>query len=177
MLSVEATERVDTINCYLTSMAAMYRLGTLGLRRYNLDCFKMIKRLMATMAISSTPRASQGEVSSECSEPDVDPNDDKFRFTRGRFISNEEHEMSQRYVRFNLHELGRLAAEAVGSKSCVNMQKYPDGTYNKALLLTMDDGAQAVAKVPNPNAGRPHFTTASEVATMEFVSLVLSFHN
>ena len=26
-----------------------------------------------------------------------------------------------------------------------------------------------MAKVPNPNAGRPHFTTASEVATMEFV--------
>lgn len=99
-------------------------------------------------------------------------NDDYFRFTRGRFVSNEEHEMSQRYVRFNLQELARLAAEAVGSKSCVSIEKYPEGMHNKALLLTMDDGAQAVAKVPNPNAGRPHFTTASEVATMEFVSIV-----
>lgn len=79
--------------------------------------------------------------------------------------------MSQRYVRFDLRELARLAAEAVGSKSCVGIEKYPDGMYNKALLLTMDDGTQAVAKVPNPNAGRPHFTTASEVATMEFVSV------
>jgi hypothetical protein len=35
----------------------------------------------------------------------------------------------------------------------------------------MDDGQEVVAKVPNPNAGTPHFTTASEVATMEFVSL------
>ena len=43
--------------------------------------------------------------------------------------------------------------------------------HNRALLMTMEDGIQAVAKVPNPNAGRPHFTTASEVATMEFVGL------
>ncbi|KAJ5896137.1 uncharacterized protein N7473_005536 [Penicillium subrubescens] len=35
----------------------------------------------------------------------------------------------------------------------------------------MDDGQEVVAKVPNPNAGTPHFTTASEVATMEFGSL------
>ncbi|KAL9079198.1 MAG: hypothetical protein Q9157_001907 [Trypethelium eluteriae] len=33
----------------------------------------------------------------------------------------------------------------------------------------MDDGSQVVAKIPNPNAGMPHFTTASEVATMDFV--------
>lgn len=34
----------------------------------------------------------------------------------------------------------------------------------------MQDGTQVVGKVPNPNAGRPHYTTASEVATMDFVS-------
>ena len=84
-------------------------------------------------------------------------------------MSNEAYEMSQRQVRFDINELARLAAKAVGSKCCVNIEKYPDGMYNKALLLTMEDGNQVVAKVPNPNAGRPHFTTASEVATMEFV--------
>lgn len=45
-----------------------------------------------------------------------------------------------------------------------------DGLYSKALLLTMDDGVQVIGKVPNPNAGIPRFTTASEVATMDFVS-------
>ncbi|EPE31723.1 Protein kinase-like (PK-like) [Glarea lozoyensis ATCC 20868] len=40
--------------------------------------------------------------------------------------------------------------------------------YNKAFLLTMENGTQVVAKVPNPNAGLAHFTTASEVATMDF---------
>ena len=100
---------------------------------------------------------------------DIYHNRDYFRFTRGRFVSNETFEMSRRYVHFDMQELARLAAEAVESESCVSIEKYPDGMYNKAFLLTMDDGAQVVAKVPNPNAGRPHFTTASEVATMEFV--------
>ncbi|KAL9098523.1 MAG: hypothetical protein Q9163_005834 [Psora crenata] len=81
--------------------------------------------------------------------------------------------MSQRYVRFDLDELVRLAVEAVGSKFCISIEKYPDGMYNKALLLTMDDGTQAVAKIPNPNAGQPHLTTASEVATMEFMRKIL----
>lgn len=34
----------------------------------------------------------------------------------------------------------------------------------------MDDGRQVITKVPNPNAGLPFYTTASEVATMDFVS-------
>ncbi|KAL8787607.1 MAG: hypothetical protein Q9195_007695 [Heterodermia aff. obscurata] len=100
-------------------------------------------------------------------------NEDYFQFTRGRFVYNERHEMSQRYVRFDIHELGRIAAEAVGSKSCIGMEKYPDGMFNKAFLLSMENGVQVVAKIPNPNAGRPHMTTASEVATMDSVRNVL----
>lgn len=78
--------------------------------------------------------------------------------------------MSQRHVRFNVNELARCAAEAVGAKICVSTSKYPEGMYKKSMLLTMDDGSRVVAKVPHPNAGVPHFTTASEVATMDFVS-------
>ena len=78
--------------------------------------------------------------------------------------------MAQRYVRFDTEELGAVAASAMGSPSCVSLVKYPDGLYNKAMLLTMCDGKQAVAKIPNPNSGQPHLTTASEVATMDFVS-------
>lgn len=77
--------------------------------------------------------------------------------------------MAQRYRPFNLEALAAVAAEAVGSVRCVSVEKLPDGNYNKTLLLTMDDGAQAVAKLPYPNAGRPHLTVASEVATMDYV--------
>ncbi|GLI77600.1 hypothetical protein PoHVEF18_005891 [Penicillium ochrochloron] len=40
--------------------------------------------------------------------------------------------------------------------------------FNKAFLMSMDDGYEVVAKVPIPNASTPHFTTASEVTTMDF---------
>jgi hypothetical protein len=33
----------------------------------------------------------------------------------------------------------------------------------------MIDGRTVIGKVPNPNAGPPHYVTASEVATMSFV--------
>ncbi len=84
---------------------------------------------------------------------------------------NEEFEMSQRYVPFNMDKLAQVAASAVNSTYCVAIEKYPDGQYTKAFLMTMEDGKQVVAKVPNPNAGQVHFTTASEVATMQFVML------
>ena len=92
-------------------------------------------------------------------------------FTRRRFATNEEFEVSQRTVRFNEPELRRIAAEAAGSMACVDVSYFPDSLYNKACLLTTDDGVQVVAKLPYEVSGPPHYTVASEVATMEFVGV------
>lgn len=99
---------------------------------------------------------------------DWNKHEEFFGFTRGRFVCDESEQMAQRYLTFNVNALCKIAADAVG-KTCVHVEKLPDGMYNKALLLSMDDQTQVVAKLPNPNAGQPHFTTASEVATMDFV--------
>lgn len=98
-----------------------------------------------------------------------------FNFTRGRFVAREAEQMAQRHVQFNVNELWRVAGEHMGSR-CVDVSKCPDGMYNKAFLLAMNDGREVVAKVPNPNAGRPFWSTASEVATMDFVSFRLALH-
>lgn len=84
---------------------------------------------------------------------------------------DEKNQIDRRYTRFNMNELARIAARSVGSKSCVSIRKCLDGMCNKCFVLTMDDGQEVVVKVPNPNAGVSHFTTASEVATMDFVSM------
>ena len=65
-----------------------------------------------------------------------------------------------------MNELARIATLTVSSTSCVEVQKLPEGNFNKTFLLTMNDGKQIVARVPNPNAGISHYTTASEVATI-----------
>ncbi|KAG7287097.1 hypothetical protein NEMBOFW57_006602 [Staphylotrichum longicolle] len=82
--------------------------------------------------------------------------------------------MAQRTVRFKMDELARVAAATVGAFRCVHVEKCPDGLYNKAYIFRMDDGREVIGKVPNPNAGPPHYTTASEVATIEFMRTVLS---
>lgn len=43
--------------------------------------------------------------------------------------------------------------------------KCSEGLHNKAFILTMDNGTEVFAKLPNPNAGPTQYTTASEVAT------------
>lgn len=53
----------------------------------------------------------------------------------------------------------RLAAQSKSSS----------GAYNRVFLLTMDTGAEVIAKLPFPNSGPPRLTTASEVATMDYL--------
>ncbi|KAF1963163.1 phosphotransferase enzyme family protein [Byssothecium circinans] len=92
-----------------------------------------------------------------------------YRFTSGRWLWGEREQLAARYVKFDLQKLCGLAASSIGSDSCAEVVKISEGQYNKVLCLTMNDGKEAIAKLPNPNAGRPHFTTASEVATMNFL--------
>jgi hypothetical protein len=94
-------------------------------------------------------------------------------FTRGLSIDTEEHELSQRHRTFNVTELARQAAYITQADRCVSIREYADGMYNRVLLLSTNNGKEVVAKIPNPDSGQPHFTTASEVATMKFVSILL----
>ena len=63
-----------------------------------------------------------------------------------------------------------LLTNCLRANAGVKVLKCVEGQYNKAFLLTMDDGMEVFAKIPNPNAGPRFFTTASEVATRHFVS-------
>ncbi|KAL3463479.1 hypothetical protein BJX64DRAFT_287228 [Aspergillus heterothallicus] len=101
-----------------------------------------------------------------------------FRFTRGRFLTNKASELAKRHIRFDVDKLARLAVRAAeaasnGPRACISIEKMANGMHNKAIHFTMDNGFQAVGKVPNPNAGLRHLTTALEVATMDFMSNVL----
>ena len=98
-----------------------------------------------------------------------------YRYTSGRWLWDEQAQLSRHYIRFNIAELARIAAESTGASSCVEVKKIPEGNFNKTFLLTMNNGNEVIAKVPNPNAGRPHYSTASEVATMDFVRKYLLF--
>ncbi|KAL3481749.1 kinase-like domain-containing protein [Aspergillus californicus] len=95
------------------------------------------------------------------------------RFTSGRWLWREQEQLACRYLKFDPSKLLDIAASATDSKKCVQVVKVTEGQYNKVFLLTMDDGHEVIVKLSNPNAGRAHFTTASEVATMDFLRNVL----
>lgn len=105
---------------------------------------------------------------------DMCAQDDLFRYTSGRWLINEEHQLKQRYVKFNMANLCSEAAALFGPETkCVHIVKL-EGNFNKAFLLTMDNGNEVVAKIPCPNAGPRLLTTASEVATLKFLRSHLS---
>lgn len=101
--------------------------------------------------------------------PDWNKNWSFFHYTSGRWVFSEAKQLAERHVQFDMNELARVAAASAGSRSCRSVTKYAEGQFNKVFLMTTDKGKELIAKVPHPNAGRPCFTTASEVATMDYV--------
>ncbi|GFN20339.1 phosphotransferase family protein [Aspergillus tubingensis] len=98
---------------------------------------------------------------------------DFFRYTSGRWLWDEQQQLQERYREFNILELQNIAIQASYSKSCLIMGKIGEGSYNKSFKLTMDNGKTVIARIPNPNAGPAYLTTASEVATMDFLRTIL----
>lgn len=140
------------------------------------QCRDLSMHNAASPVISARPQPSPLLTTSQSERFSIQPCDEEslYRYTSGRWLWNEGEQLSRRYVKFNLGELARVATEATGSRFCVQVQKLPEGNFSKVFLMTMDNGREVIAKLPKPNAGRQHFTTASEVATMDYVRMV--FH-
>jgi len=100
--------------------------------------------------------------------------DQLSKYTSGRWLWNEREQMNARYRRFNVEGLKKVACEAIGSNGCKSLEKIGEGNYNKAFRLVMQDGRRVIAKIPNPNAGPAQYTTASEVATLDFARTILN---
>ncbi|KAE9379476.1 hypothetical protein N431DRAFT_434463 [Stipitochalara longipes BDJ] len=102
--------------------------------------------------------------------------EDLYKYTRNRWIFNESIQLGQRYLKFNLRQLLKAAVAAVaheGAQHCIKVLKCQEGLNNKAFILTMDNGSEVFAKLPNPVAGPACYTTASEVATRDFLRTAL----
>ncbi|EAW07758.1 aminoglycoside phosphotransferase family protein [Aspergillus clavatus NRRL 1] len=101
------------------------------------------------------------------------PDTDLFRYTSGRWLWDEEQQLRDRFSPFNVPELQRIAAHSVGADTCTAIAKLAEGSFNKTFRLEMDNGLSVIARIPHPIAGPRYYTTASEVATMEFARTIL----
>ncbi|KAJ5578442.1 uncharacterized protein N7459_007406 [Penicillium hispanicum] len=98
------------------------------------------------------------------------PREDLFKYTSGRFLVDEEAQLSKRYVRFDVDQLCNVVAGIAGSATRhVSRIENLDGRVNRVLLMTTSDGGEYVAKIVCPGVSRPMYSTASEVAVLDFV--------
>ncbi|OJJ95249.1 hypothetical protein ASPACDRAFT_47993 [Aspergillus aculeatus ATCC 16872] len=99
--------------------------------------------------------------------------DELYQYQRYRWLTKEAEQLAARYRKFRLPALINAAIEVAGgdASKCTKVLKCIEGQYNKALILSMNNGQEVVARLPNPNAGPRFYTTASEVATRHFVGI------
>ncbi|CAG8190541.1 unnamed protein product [Penicillium nalgiovense] len=92
-----------------------------------------------------------------------------FKYTNGRFLSEEESQLSKRYVRFDIGRLCDVVSNisGTGAQQVSSIAKM-EGGFSKSLLMTTLDGSEYIVKIPCSNAGRPMYCTASEVAVLDF---------
>ncbi|ETI22031.1 hypothetical protein G647_06101 [Cladophialophora carrionii CBS 160.54] len=91
-----------------------------------------------------------------------------FQYTNGRFLTRDQQQRDARYVKFDLDALCAIAANTGPSVSPVREIEKLEGGFNKALRLHRADGTELIAKIPCPNAGLAKYTTASEVAVLQY---------
>jgi hypothetical protein len=95
--------------------------------------------------LNPTTRLRHAPVSHSMDTPDTE---DFFRYTSGRSLWNEAARLEERHKRFNIAELKRAAAEAIGAQSCSRMTKLTEGGFNKAFKLVMDNSSVVIARNP-----------------------------
>ncbi|KAI9673929.1 MAG: Phosphotransferase enzyme [Caeruleum heppii] len=101
-----------------------------------------------------------------CSKSDQD----LFTYTSGRYLYNEKLRRAERCVPFDVAALKDIAARCVGRQSVARLEKLAEGGFSRVFLLTMNDGFEVIAKLPYSLTVPKHFTTESEVATLDFLS-------
>lgn len=87
---------------------------------------------------------------------------------------NEEQELRERYRKFNVDGLKRVAKEALGDGSCISISKHTEGANCKVFSLVMEDGFEAFAKLLAPTVVPGNYVISSEVATLDFLRSELS---
>ncbi|KAF1846161.1 uncharacterized protein K460DRAFT_313337 [Cucurbitaria berberidis CBS 394.84] len=93
-----------------------------------------------------------------------------LKYTNGRFLANEKKATDRRYVNLDVDRLCAVAASTGGQEhSPVYAIEKMEGGFSKALLLRKEDGSEIIAKLPFPIAGPPKYTTASEVAVLQYL--------
>ncbi|PIG79138.1 hypothetical protein AARAC_007728 [Aspergillus arachidicola] len=93
-----------------------------------------------------------------------------FEYTNGRFLVNERSEKAKRYAEFNVDALCSIVSSLPSVSSPISKIDKMEGGFNKVMLMTAENGKEVVAKMPFPRIVPMEYSTASEVAFLNYVS-------
>lgn len=79
------------------------------------------------------------------------PRQEPFRYNYGRFLVNENYEQAKRYSTFDIDALCQVVAALPTMQSPIIKINKKEGGYNKALIMTAENGRQVIAKIPCGN--------------------------
>lgn len=84
---------------------------------------------------------------------------------------NDALRLSERRLHFNVDELKRVAAEAVGQSfhDIKNIRKLAEGGLNRVFRISLCDGSRVIARIPYPIIQPESAAVGSEVATLDFL--------
>ncbi|PWY75735.1 phosphotransferase enzyme family protein [Aspergillus eucalypticola CBS 122712] len=116
----------------------------------------------------STTRYPPWSLVRSASTKPTDTNSHYFNYTSGRWLHDESLQLEKRHITFNVSALQQITGQTLGTQ-CVAINKLREGMFNKVFSLKMANGKEVLARIPNPNAGHPHYVVASEVATLDFL--------
>jgi hypothetical protein len=93
---------------------------------------------------------------------------DPYTYTQGRWLDRDSQQREAREIRFDFDALLDIAVKSSnGAREVVSCRK-KEGSFNRAFVILLDNGAKVVARVPNRLAGPPRLTVSSEVATIQY---------
>jgi hypothetical protein len=93
---------------------------------------------------------------------------DPYVYTTGRWLDQDRIQCEARHVKFDFAALCAKAVKVCTGATKVVRYEKKEGGFNRVFLLSMDNGARVVARVPYRIAGPRRLTTNSEVATMAY---------
>ena len=75
-----------------------------------------------------------------------------FRFTSERWLGDEQAQLQEPYVKFNVSALHEITVSIVEAKYCISMTRITRGGSNIVLRRSMDNSIFVIAHIPRMSA-------------------------
>jgi hypothetical protein len=93
---------------------------------------------------------------------------DPYTHTTGAWLHRNQLQQEARHIRFDFQALSQRAVKLCAGSESISTAEKIEGGFNRSFIMTMDNDAKVVARIPTKVTGSARLTANSEVATIEY---------